>query len=468
MNPHKQRFFVAPRTLIRLTLMFCCLFLLYSSLLPGETSASVTTRTDVSEAQIPFIDELALKKQTTSQFTLSHTSILGICLLLAFQTLAILFLIITFRKKQTQKDSLQLSDEQFQYMVESSPIGICIVSDRRFSFVNQKFANMFGYNNPAEITGHPIEELYAPDEHDRMLHYAKNRSVGKPAPDNYEVKGLQKDGTIFDIIAKTTLFQHNGDPSSLSFVIDQTEEKLSQIQRAQADRLEAIGTLAGGIAHDFNNILTAIVGYANLASFKLDDNHEVNTDLDLIKTAGFRAKELIDQILTFSLKQKEQLHPVSLGPIINEVLKMQSASLPQSIDICTHIDTKDRIQGNPTQLHQLLMNLCTNAVYAMKHTGGKLTITLTEVQTSATNFQTETLLSPPSFLQLSVTDTGTGIAKEIKTKIYEPFFTTKSVGVGTGVGLAQVHGIVASHHAHIRMEDNKPQGTIFKIFFPLR
>jgi len=218
----------------------------------------------------------------------------------------------------------------------------------------------------------------------------------------------------------------------------QAEEALRQgeEQRRQAQKLEAIGTLASGIAHDFNNILTAIIGYTELANTKTNTNSPIRSNLQEVLKAGSRAKDLVKQILTFSCEQPTGKRPIKLQPIIEEALKLLSASLPSTITLCKKLKKNTGpIMGDPTQIHQIIMNLGTNAEFAMRGTTGSLDVTLDEVDIDSLTADHTPGLEIGPYVRLTMADSGQGIAPEVLSRIFDPFFTTKPVGEGSGMGL---------------------------------
>jgi signal transduction histidine kinase/CheY-like chemotaxis protein len=254
-----------------------------------------------------------------------------------------------------------------------------------------------------------------------------------------------------------------------------TPRKLAEEQKAeleeklrQALKMEAIGTLAGGIAHDFNNILGAILGYTELARESSHSFPEISGKLDKVILAGHRAKELVRQILAFSrqaVTERIALHPASL---VAEAVKMLRSTLPATIDIVLKIDPKaGPVLADPTQIHQILMNLCTNAFHAMEHTGGRLEIMLKETTLGASDHAGEPGLEAGKYVQLSICDTGTGIDPEIRDKIFDPYFTTKEAGKGTGMGLAVTHGIVKSYGGAIFIVSEPGKGTAVNVLLPI-
>ena len=255
--------------------------------------------------------------------------------------------------------------------------------------------------------------------------------------------------------------------------IDITERKKAEEnllfmekQLRQAQKLEAIGTLAGGIAHDFNNILSAIMGYTEMTLvFLVKEEGKLKNNLQKILKASRRAADLVSQILTFSRQSEQEKQIIEIKPVIKEVIKLLRATLPSTVEIRDKIDVySDKILGDPTQIHQILMNLCTNAAYAMKDKGGTLEIILTEIEITESTKTSD--LAPDSYIKLTVKDTGKGINQEVLDKIFDPFFTTKPQGEGTGLGLSVVHGIVKSYGGTIEVTSKSGAGSTFNIYIP--
>ena len=245
------------------------------------------------------------------------------------------------------------------------------------------------------------------------------------------------------------------------------ERKKMQAQLQQAQKMETIGTLAGGIAHDFNNILAVILGYAEMVRESLPAGSMVANDIDQVVKASHRAKELVKQILAFSRQDETERIPLQPSFIIKEASKMLRSSLPVTIDIRMDIDPDSGlVMADPTQIHQILMNLCTNAYHAMEETGGELCISLKRENPSLEDFANERHLQTGDFLRLSIADTGSGIAPEIRERIFEPYFTTKEVGKGTGMGLSIIHGIVKSYGGLVSCHSQPGQGTVFHVYLP--
>ena len=252
--------------------------------------------------------------------------------------------------------------------------------------------------------------------------------------------------------------------------------RLSQVERhrqemeaqlRQAQKMEAIGTLAGGIAHDFNNILGAIIGYAEMAKDASPSGSAAARYLDKVLAAGERAACLVKQILAFSRQASAEPIPLELNHLVKEVIKLLRPALPSTITIRQQLGTATHsVLADPTQIHQIVMNLCTNAFHAMEQTGGVLEITLTDHDLSAEDLQHQPEVQAGKFVALSVADTGPGIAPEIRDKIFVPYFTTKKIGKGAGMGLAIVHGIVTTAGGFVICESEQGKGTVFRVFLP--
>ncbi len=244
---------------------------------------------------------------------------------------------------------------------------------------------------------------------------------------------------------------------------EQFEDNLRKVQK-----MEAIGNLAGGIAHDFNNILSAIIGYSELLEIAVSGSLQSERYVKQILTASNRAKNLIQQILTFSRKAESSLQQIEIRPVVAEAMKLLRASLPATIEIHEHIAPEVRmVMANPTQIHQILMNLCTNASHAMDEDGGRLDVVLEGVVLREDDSERIGDLTAGEYLRITVSDTGKGIPTEIIERIYEPYFTTKGPDKGTGLGLSVVHGIVQNHGGHITVDSQLEKGTRFCIFLPM-
>ncbi|MGD0231260.1 MAG: ATP-binding protein [Syntrophorhabdales bacterium] len=238
-------------------------------------------------------------------------------------------------------------------------------------------------------------------------------------------------------------------------------------QLLQAQKIEAIGTLAGGIAHDFNNILAAIIGFSEMAMERAPKGERVRRDFERILSAGIRGRELVKQILTFSRQSQQEKKPMHLGVLLQETMKLLRASLPSTIEMRLNFAKRTGfILADPSQMQQVIMNLCTNAAHAMREKGGTIDVDLRDATFPSTSEVPHSSMSPGSYVRLAVTDTGEGVPGEIVAKIFEPFFTTKGAGEGTGLGLSVVLGIVESHGGAITVESVPERGATFAVYLP--
>ncbi len=281
----------------------------------------------------------------------------------------------------------------------------------------------------------------------------------------------KKDGTSFPVTYTVTPTPQGGKIAGGVVIFrDLTlEQRKAEMEKQlwQAQKLESIGTLAGGIAHDFNNILAVILGYSDLALDNINEDNQASEDIKQIQQAGNRAKNLVQQILTFSRQTEEEFQPLKIQPVIKECLKLLRASIPTTIEIQQDIDPAcGEILGDPTKIHQIIMNLCTNAYHAMREQGGIIKVSLSEIDLAPEDLGHKFTLTPGKHLQLIVSDTGSGIDDVTLKKIFDPYFTTKDKGDGTGLGLAIVHGIVKNLNGIITVYSEIDEGTTFHIYIP--
>jgi PAS domain S-box-containing protein len=245
------------------------------------------------------------------------------------------------------------------------------------------------------------------------------------------------------------------------------EQKRLESQLRQTQKMEAIGTLAGGIAHDFNNILAAIIGYTEIAMHDVPKDSELQTNLQKVLKGGDRAKNLVNQILAFSRQSEIEPKPVKVKTIVTEALKLLRASLPTTIEIRRNFQSNSVVMADPTQILQIVMNLCANAGQAMHDKGGILDIDLKEVRLDADFAVQHPEIVPGAYIKLAISDTGHGFSAEIQDRIFDPFFTTRGKGEGTGMGLSVVHGIVKSHGGAMTVASEPGTGSVFSVFLPL-
>ena len=275
-------------------------------------------------------------------------------------------------------------------------------------------------------------------------------------------------GKVFVVSASPIINDKKQITGIVHLARDITEQKKLEAQLRQAQKMEAIGTLAGGIAHDFNNILSPILGYSEMTLDVLSPEAPLSSDIKQVIKAANRAKELVNQILTFSRQTEQTCTPLRIQYVVKEALKLLRASIPTTIEIQNSIDMQcGAIHADPTQIHQVIMNLCTNAYHAMQDSGGVLDVQLREVLLEAEQLQDGTEQQAGRYARLTVGDNGHGMPPEIIDKIFDPYFTTKGQGEGTGLGLSVVHGIVTSVGGSIAVSSTVDKGTIIHAFFPI-
>jgi PAS domain S-box-containing protein len=360
------------------------------------------------------------------------------------------------------------SEERFLDLAELLPEAIFEADAKgRLTFVNQKAYDYFAYT-PRDLDRglNALDMIVEEDRQDTrtdLARIARGERLGLS-----ELTALRKDGSRFPAMRHiTAVFSENRLVGFRGFIIDISEKKNLEIQLRQVQKMEAIGTLAGGIAHDFNNILSAILGYAELSLVDAAPGSMTQGHLLKIFKAGERARDLVGQILTFSRQADQDLMPIQIRPIAEEAFKLLRASLPATIEIHQEFNTDAAILGDPTQIHQIIMNLVTNAAHAMRDTGGTLTFRLDKVTMNEKTAAVHPGIAPGPYIQMTVSDTGHGIHPDTQERIFDPFFTTKPKGEGTGMGLSVVHGIVQAHGGAITLESRPFTGTTFQIFLPI-
>ncbi len=362
------------------------------------------------------------------------------------------------------REALSKSEQNYREVVNNANDAIFIVHNNKIKFSNPKTMSLTGYKT-SELTNINFLSIIDPDY--RKYFVEKNHIIEfKKQYEFNAVKILKKNGNTFQALIQSIPVNWNQTYASLIFIKDISKLKQLEKQVARTQKTEAIGTLASGIAHDFNNILAGIMGYTEILLRKNSDNKDIINYVDKIYQASLRARKLIAQMLSFNRNNKTKKKNVNLGIVVKDALSLLKASLPSNIFIKQCIDKNSCcIFADAIQIQQIVLNLCTNAAHAIGHKGGVLTVIVEKKYTvpiTANNSD----IKQNAYNKLTITDTGHGIDKNTILKIFDPYFTTKKRGEGTGLGLTIVSGIIKRHKGTITVTSKINQGTSFYIYFP--
>ncbi len=332
----------------------------------------------------------------------------------------------------------------------------------RFFYANDSACRVTGYSREEflQLSIADISQVWNEENFRQILDHI--RSQGS---ETYETMIRHRDGHDIPMEVNTSYFKL--DDQEYFFVIAEVISLRKQLEEElrQARKMEALGTLAGGIAHDFNNILSAIFGFTDLALHSVGRNSEPGRHMEQVRSAAERARLLVQQILTYSRKTREQCQPVRVAPAVGEALQLLRSTIPTSIGIESSLDSSGMVMADATRIQQVVMNLCTNGYHAMREQGGTLHVRVVDVDL-AEQEAADIDLVPGSYVLISVSDTGVGMDEQTRERIFDPYFTTKEAGEGTGLGLAVVHGIVQSYGGAIRVTSQPGQGSLFEVFLP--
>ena len=371
------------------------------------------------------------------------------------------FTALDITEAKRNETALLESEEKYRSMMEAQedPIYICS-SDFRIEYMNPVMENLIGQD---ALNKHCYKMIH---NFDKKCEWCSHHKVMEDQTTTREVQ-IQNTEKIYHV-ASAPINHNDGTVSKLSVYRDITEVKKLSSMLQQSQKMEAIGNLAGGIAHDFNNILFPILGHTEMliADTSKESNVTINS-LNQIYSSAMRAKDLIQQILTFSRQEKAVYRPLKIQLIIKEVVKLLKSTIPKNIEINQYLDRDCRkINADPTQIHQIIMNLIMNGWHAIGDDAGELKIHLDEINI-INRGEDDPSLKPGNYVCLSVSDTGAGMPADLLEKIFDPFFTTKEKGKGTGMGLSVVHGIVKDMKGHIKVSSKPELGSEFKIYFPI-
>ena len=374
-------------------------------------------------------------------------------------------------------DSLMESEEKFRSISDSAQDAIIMMNHKgEITYWNKSAENIFQYTRH-EVLNKDLHALLVPEKyHDRFnkgfgkfLTTGKGNAIGKIL----ELWAKRKDGQDFPVELSLSSVKIKGLWNAIGIIRDisakkkeEKDKKKLESQLVQAQKMQAIGVLAGGIAHDFNNILFPVLGNTEMLIMEAPEDSPFKDRLKEIYTAALRAKDLVKQILTFSRQESQELMLMKMQPIIKEALKLIRATIPSTIEIKQDISADcGVIKADPTQIHQIVMNLTTNAFHAMEETGGEMKVNLKQIELGEMDIITPDM-KPGIYACLIVADTGTGMDNELTQKIFDPFFTTKEKGKSTGMGLSVVHGIVKGLGGIVRVYSEPGIGSEFKVYLP--
>ena len=371
---------------------------------------------------------------------------------------------------------LRASERRFRALFEQAAVGVAHIetSTGRILAANRKCAAILGYT-PDELLALDFDSVLHPEDRVAQCESVSRLERGEVPEFMAECRLLRKDGApIWVELSVSPMWRPGRAPTEHMAVLqDITERRRAEVQRValeaqlrHAQKLEAVGTLAGGIAHDFNNLLAVIRGNTELARLDLDPQHPALLSIDAISAAASRATELVRQILAFSRKQRSQRVPLYLGPVVEEAVRLLRAALPARIHLEAHLDTfAPAVLADATQIHQIVMNLCTNAWHAIEPGFGSIDLSLDAVMISSAP-PGEEGVTPGLHARITVRDDGVGMGRETLERIFEPFFTTRGVGHGSGLGLSVAHGIVKEHGGMIAVESRPGEGSTFYVYLP--
>jgi PAS domain S-box-containing protein len=374
--------------------------------------------------------------------------------------------------KHHMKVKLKEKDENFSNLAENASDGILMATvDGSYVYANRRATELTGYN---------VSQLLnvcfnRPLEHDKNGKGSENWLDEASFPQKKEITIEQEEKATISLEMTGTKTIWHGQPAVLVLLRDITQLKRTDEERKrlqayldQARKMEALGTLAGGIAHDFNNLLSIILGFTELVMADLPGENPNRSMLKKVFDGCLRAKDVVKQILTFSRPDDVDLKAVKISPIIREALKFLRSSIPTNIDIQLDIKAEsDVVAADPVKINQVIINICNNACCAMKEQGGVLEVILEEVNLTEPALIPGHRLNPGLYVRLTIGDTGPGMEPWVMQRIFEPYFTTKNVGEGTGMGLAVVHGIVKKHGGAVTVQSEPGKGSTFQVYFPV-
>ncbi len=372
------------------------------------------------------------------------------------------------KRKHAEKELIR-ERQKLKTLSDNAPFGMVLIDkEYRFTYINNKFTDLLGYDLSDTPDGRAwFRKAYPDAEYRRTVISIWKKDLGDAKPG-------ERVPRVFTVVCK------DGTQRTLQFIVsvlisgdylmaceDITELRRLENQLRQAQKMEAIGTLAGGIAHDFNNILAGIIGFTEMVLEDINPDGPKHRRLSLALKGAYRGRDLVKQILTFSRRAEQERKPLAFNQTVEEALKLLRPALPSTIKIVVKSSTDDdMILADPVQIHQVLMNLCTNAAHAMRENGGELDISVSKTFLSERDCLPVPEMKPGEYVTLEVRDTGCGMTGETLERIFDPFFTTKREGEGTGLGLSVVHGILKSHGGYMDVWSESGKGSVFRVHLP--
>ncbi|MDM8537413.1 response regulator, partial [Desulfobacterales bacterium HSG17] len=381
------------------------------------------------------------------------------------------------KERKRTEQALRESEKRYRTLFNNASDAIFVHDfEKNLTDVNRVACERLGYNCE-DLLKMKIDEIVSSDFSAILPKHLE--SIIRNGHIVFETEHVKKDGVVIPIELSSRVIEYEGKPAIFSIARDISDRKKAEKEQAKlhdqirhAQKMESVGTLAGGIAHDFNNILCPIIGYTEMAMEATPPEHNVSSYLEEIFQASYRAKELVQQIVTFSRQHENEKMPIFIHLIVKEVLKLMRATIPSTIEIKQSIEKCGPVMADAGQIYQVVLNLCTNAYQAMLEQEGTGILEMSLEETVSINSISSSDRLPGElpkgkYAKLSCKDTGHGIAPEILEKIFDPYFTTKKKGKGTGLGLSVVHGIINNHTGQLKVLSTPGKGTTFEIFLPV-